>query len=294
MTVEAPELARWLTAGETDGSFEAGASEIRPLLDSGDRDSAATLKSVGAALDLLACFASDTELGVSDLGRRLGVAKSTAHRLLATLRSRGMVEHNPVTGQYRLGLRLLELGNLARDRHPMRQAILPHLVELRRVTGLPVRVGAPDGGDLLHVEHLSSSAAPAKLEELPWRLPLHHSAGGLALCATDRELAEDRLLLGLDRTGRFTDRAGFMAALDKVRADGVAVLHDSMVKGITTVAAPVLDVHGRGYMCVGVIAPTELVERNTDRLTDYVRITAGRMTRRVSPVMVDGGAPLLT
>jgi hypothetical protein len=53
-----------------------------------DRDGA--VKSVLAALDVLECFASDDELGVSDIARRLGVAKSTAHRLLTSLRSRGL------------------------------------------------------------------------------------------------------------------------------------------------------------------------------------------------------------
>ena len=57
------------------------------------------LKSVGSALDVLECFAVDGELGVSDIARRLGVAKSTAHRLLQTLVSRGFVEQDQTTGQ---------------------------------------------------------------------------------------------------------------------------------------------------------------------------------------------------
>ena len=65
-----------------------------------------TLKSVATALDVLECFALDDELGVSDIARRLGIAKSTAHRLLSTLCSRGLTEKNPDSGQYRLGLHL--------------------------------------------------------------------------------------------------------------------------------------------------------------------------------------------
>ena len=71
------------------------------------------LKSVGSALDVLECFATDGELGVSDIARRLGVAKSTAHRLLQTLASRGFVEQVAHSAQYRLGMHVYELGALA-------------------------------------------------------------------------------------------------------------------------------------------------------------------------------------
>src|SRR5450432_3230962 len=66
----------------------------------------AGVKSVMSALDVLDCFAFDDELGVSDIARRLGVAKSTAHRLLTSLCARGLTEQNPETSQYRLGMHL--------------------------------------------------------------------------------------------------------------------------------------------------------------------------------------------
>ena len=74
----------------------------------GDDHHGSGLKSVGSALDVLECFALDGELGVSDIARRLGVAKSTAHRLLQTLASRGFVEQDVQSGQYRLGLHVYE------------------------------------------------------------------------------------------------------------------------------------------------------------------------------------------
>lgn len=83
------------------------------------------LKSVGSALDVLECFALDGELGVSDISRRLGVAKSTAHRLLQTLASRGFVEQDAESGQYRLGIHVYELGALALARNGLRHAALP-------------------------------------------------------------------------------------------------------------------------------------------------------------------------
>ena len=104
------------------------------------------LKSVGSALDVLECFATDGELGVSDIARRLGVAKSTAHRLLQTLASRGFVEQDPHTGQYRLGIHVYELGALALARNELRHAALPFLRQVadrHRAHRQPLRARRP-------------------------------------------------------------------------------------------------------------------------------------------------------
>src|ERR1041385_7693777 len=67
------------------------------------------LSSVG----LLKAFSEEqVEIGISDLAKRLGVAKSTVHRLAVTLVADGMLEQNPDTGKYRLGLSLFRLGSL--------------------------------------------------------------------------------------------------------------------------------------------------------------------------------------
>src|SRR3954466_11615410 len=76
------------------------------------------LQSVQTALAVLHCFSSDEELGISEIARRVGVAKSTAHRLLTTLCAKGMAEQNPETGRYRLGMRLVALGPLGGRQAP--------------------------------------------------------------------------------------------------------------------------------------------------------------------------------
>ncbi len=73
--------------------------------------SAATrLSSVANSIRLLKAFSVDEpEMGVSHLARRLGLAKSTVHRLASTLIAEGMLEQDRKTGRYRLGAALLEL-----------------------------------------------------------------------------------------------------------------------------------------------------------------------------------------
>ena len=90
------------------------------------------LQSVGIALDIIDALARAPELSLSELVRRVGVAKSTAHRTCAVLTAAGFVwTCGPPAGKYRLGLRLIEYGHLATARSVVGEHGLPLLVELR-------------------------------------------------------------------------------------------------------------------------------------------------------------------
>ena len=106
------------------------------------------LRSVRIALDVLECFATDEELGVTDVATKIGVAKSTAHRVLTTLAGRGFIEQDPDSGLYRLGLHLYELGQLTISRNPLRHAALPTLRQIASQTSLTANLAIADGPDL--------------------------------------------------------------------------------------------------------------------------------------------------
>src|SRR4029453_19567947 len=90
------------------------------------------LSSVATAIRLLKVFSEDeVEVGISDPGRRLRIAKSTAHRLAVTLVSEGMLEQDDSTGKYRLGVALFRLGALVRRRMEVSNEARPFLYARR-------------------------------------------------------------------------------------------------------------------------------------------------------------------
>jgi IclR family KDG regulon transcriptional repressor len=90
---------------------------VSPLRSPTRKTETGRLSSVATAVQLLKAFSEQrTEIGVSDLARKLGVAKSTVHRLAVTLCADGMLEQNPDSGKYRLGISLFRLGSLVRQR----------------------------------------------------------------------------------------------------------------------------------------------------------------------------------
>ncbi|MGH9021922.1 MAG: IclR family transcriptional regulator, partial [Acidimicrobiia bacterium] len=116
------------------------------------------LSSVRNAARVLTSFSlRDRELGVSELARRLGVGKSTAHRLAVTLATEGLLEQNRANGKYRLGLRMYDLGSLVSVQMDLHEAAADRLQDLRNLTGETVQLAVLDGREVVYVERLESS-----------------------------------------------------------------------------------------------------------------------------------------
>src|SRR3989449_10814084 len=136
----------------------AGRSEPRrPEADRGGEEETMALdgnavRSVDrAAALLLALGDSQGVAGVTELARRLGLHKSTASRLLATLQKRGLVEQDDETGKYRLGLVVIRLAERAERTLDLRGIALPELERLARLTHETTGLGVLDGDSLLTV-----------------------------------------------------------------------------------------------------------------------------------------------
>jgi DNA-binding IclR family transcriptional regulator len=253
------------------------------MTSAGTRGGDSKVQSVLAALDLLDCFAEDDELGVTQIARRLGVAKSTAHRLLSTLCARGIAERIPGTSRYRLGLHLYELGQLAQDRVPMRHIALPLLEELRLATRQTVHLSVAAGPDVVFIERLQTLGGIPLLGERHRRMPLHTTSSGKVLAAFDPEVAAAREAAGFPAMTPTTIRTApeWRRALDAVRRTGVAVSDGENRTGLASIAAPVRDATGRAPAAVSVAGPSAAVLSDVDRSSRVVVLTANKLARRL-------------
>jgi DNA-binding IclR family transcriptional regulator len=217
------------------------------------------LRSVLAARVLLDCFADEDELGVTELAKRIGVAKSTAHRLLTTLCARGLASRNDETGRYRLGMHLYELGQLAVGRNEIRNAALPLLQELQQAT------------------------ATARFSRVSRRLPAHCTSSGKAIAAFTPDLAAARSTAGFTSlTSRSIHTARqFALALAETRKRGYAVSVDEAVEGLTSVAAPVKAHDGSARAAISVVGPTDRVLADVDRPARLVQLAAQKLSREL-------------
>jgi IclR family transcriptional regulator, KDG regulon repressor len=215
------------------------------------------LQSVGIALDIIDALAEAPALGVSELARRVGIAKSTAHRTCAVLAARGLLDHT-ADGSYCLGLRFVEYGSLATARSAVGELGLPLLVELRNQLEETVQIGVPAGADVVYIERVEGRRA-LRYSTNARRSPLHRSSTGKVLAAYNRDLLEARLRAGLPRSTGYTIVVPdvLVEELDNVRQRGYARSVDETEVGMSSLAVPVrVPLDGPVVAAISMVGPT--------------------------------------
>src|SRR5688572_26636313 len=149
------------------------------------------------AMRLLNAFSEEeVEIGVSALAKRLGVAKSTVHRLAVTLVAEGVLEQNPENEKYRLGITLFRLGALVRQRMNVSNVAKAHLVELRELTDETVHLAILNENQIMYVYNLESRQAVRARSDVGVRKPAYCTAEGLAILAYERDDTIESIIAG--------------------------------------------------------------------------------------------------
>ncbi|MEA2626022.1 MAG: IclR family transcriptional regulator, regulon repressor [Candidatus Binatota bacterium] len=241
------------------------------------------IQSVAHALDVLEQFRGDVdELGVTELSKRLKLHKNNVFRLLATLESRGYIEQNKATENYRLGIRCLQLGQtyiqqmgLLRQAEPILQKVAQKTREntsvavMRRAAAVPVRV----------VESNLPVRITANVGE---GLPLHSTALGKVFLAFESE-EDSKAMLGMS-LDRFTDKTitdigALLEHLKQVAEKGYAVDGGEFLVDVRGIAAPIRDYTRNVVGAFGVSGPA-------------YRLDAERIEREVAPMVLQAGKEL--
>jgi IclR family transcriptional regulator, KDG regulon repressor len=244
------------------------------------------LSSVGTAIQLLKAFSEEeVDLGISELSRRLGVAKSTVHRLAATLAAEGLLEQDRETEKYRLGIALFRLGALVRRRMDISSQGRPYLYGLREKTNETVHLAILDGTEIMYVYNLESTQAIRMRSDLGVRKPAYCTAEGQAILAFQPQAVVDAVIVqGLSpRTSQtITDPAKLIKALAVVRQRGCAIEDEESEIGMRGISAPIRDDAGEVVAAVGLAGPvTRLSKKAITTFIPHVIETADLVSRRL-------------
>ena len=233
------------------------------------------VQSVDRALGILEVLARTGEAGVTEIAAELGVHKSTAFRLVATLEAHRLVEQTSDRGRYRLGMGVLRLAGATTARLDLVQEARPIARQLAADTGETVNIAVLAESSALYLDQV---AGPSALQPHNWvgqHIPLHATSNGKVLLGGLDEEALGSALGSLDTyTPRtITARELLREELTRVREQGYAVAVDELEVGLTAVAAPVRNAHGDVVASMSVSGPSfRLTE---DRLGEVVRQVVG-------------------
>ena len=254
--------------------------------DEGKVKGSGRLSSVTSALLVLKVFSeAEAELGVSTIAKRLGLAKSTAHRLCVTLASEGFIEQNQDNGRYRLGLALFELGMLVRRRMDVSTLGLPLLGALRDRSHESVHLAILNRTSIVYLFNLESSQAIGIRSYLGARKPAFCTSEGRVLLAfgspdTVGAVLKEGLVARTPKTN--VDPKALLKTLDDVRRTGSAFDDEESEVGMRGVAAPIRDISGRVIAAVGLAGPIQrLTLKGLRTLAPQVIATADGVSERL-------------
>jgi IclR family acetate operon transcriptional repressor len=202
------------------------------------------------------------ELGTNEIARRTGINASTVSRLLATRAAAGLVEHVPSNGRYRLGLRLLQLGNAVLARLDLREIARPHLQALVDETGETATLSAPGERDAVTVDFAQSASSVQSVAHVGRPSIGHATATGKVLLAFgEAGVPAGPLKEYTPRT--IVDRRKLGLELDRVRRQGYAEACGERETHLNAVAAPVFGPHGSLAAIIGVQGPASRFGRDS-------------------------------
>jgi DNA-binding IclR family transcriptional regulator len=219
----------------------------------------ASVQSVDRALTILEMLARDGEAGVTEIAGELGVHKSTAFRLLATLELHRLVEQVGDRGRYRLGVGNLRLAGATTARLDLVTEARPICRQLAADTGETVNITVRSETSALYLDQVvAGSSAVQSHNWVGQHIPLHATSNGKVLVSelTDAELKEAVRALPRVTDRTVTSRARLKAELARVRETGYAVAVDELEEGLTAAAAPIRNAHGDIVASMSLSGPT--------------------------------------
>jgi DNA-binding IclR family transcriptional regulator len=223
--------------------------------------------------------------GVSEVARELGITKPRAHRHLRALVQRGYASQAGRADGYEVGVKVLALGELVRERFDVVCAIRPEMGALREASGLAVTAAGLIDGAVTVLEILQGRTLIEFVVRPGARLDFHASAHGMvALAFGPAALLAQTLAQPLNAwtASTVTEPEAVRAAVERVREQGWATAADAVQVGVNALAAPVFDHRGAWLGSVALVGATQVIaERPSDDQISLVTGAAAAASRRL-------------
>ncbi len=220
------------------------------------------IERIFSLMDVLA--SREEAISLKEISERTGLHPSTTHRILNDL-AVGRFVDRPEAGNYRLGMRLLELGNLVKDRLNVRDAAVQPMRELHKLTQQPVNLSVRQGDEIVYVERAFSERSGMQVvRAIGGRAPLHLTSVGKLFLAMDdpqrvRAYAARTGLSGQTRNS-ITQLQVLERELSKVRQYGVARDNEELELGVRCMASGIYDDQGKLVAGLSISAPADRLD----------------------------------
>ena len=246
------------------------------------------VQSVMHTLDILESFSDqEVEMSVTELCNRLELHKKNVSRLLTTLENRGYIEQNKITGNFRLGLKIFEMGQVFFHKMGLLKQARPVLEDLVNKCNETAYVGVLRGEDVVYLDTVETSQSVRIISRIGWRVPAYCTAIGKAQIAF---LPENEIKDLLQRTklesftkNTITDVEEIKDHLKMTASQGHAVDEGEYETDIKCVGVPIRDYSLRVIAGITISGPSSRIgeAKIKPELIELVKETGAEISRRM-------------
>jgi DNA-binding IclR family transcriptional regulator len=213
-------------------------------------------------MDVLA--SREDAISLKEISEKTGLHPSTAHRILNDL-TIGRFVDRPEPGSYRLGMRLLELGNMVKARLNVRDAALAPMRDLHKLIQQPVNLSMRQGDEIVYIERAYSERSGMQVvRAIGGRAPLHLTSVGKLFLSVDEPMKvrsyATRTGLNGQTKNSITQLPVLERELSKVRQYGIARDNEELELGVRCIAAGIYDDQGKLLAGLSISAPADRLD----------------------------------
>jgi hypothetical protein len=226
---------------------------------------APTIQVIERLFSLMDVLASrEDAISLKEISEKTGLHPSTAHRILNDL-TIGRFVDRPEPGSYRLGMRLLELGNMVKARLNVRDAALAPMRDLHKLIQQPVNLSMRQGDEIVYIERAFSERSGMQVvRAIGGRAPLHLTSVGKLFLSVDEPMKvrsyATRTGLSGHTKNSITQLPILERELSKVRQYGIARDNEELELGVRCIAAGIYDDQGKLLAGLSISAPADRLD----------------------------------
>ncbi len=229
------------------------------------------LQSLDRGLQALNLLASRDCVSVTELAEALEINKSTASRIMETLRQHDMVQIDKTTRKYKLGFRILYLGERLGSYLEVIDIARPILMEVSRYLGQSVHLCAYSHSMVYVIDQIVSNLPYTMSARVGMIEPIHSSSVGKCIMAYQTREKVDEILNGYEMESytekTITDKERLLEEFESIREQGYAVDDEEMFLSVRCIAVPIFDYHNNVRYAIGISGPIGLM--STEKLELY-------------------------
>ncbi|WP_027363970.1 IclR family transcriptional regulator [Desulfotruncus alcoholivorax] len=245
------------------------------------------VQSVERALKILEALGdSGGSMSINEISEQVGLHKSTVHRLLGTLGSKGFVQQEALTMRYKLGVKVLELSNKMLSSLDVWKEALPYMQRLANTTGEAIHLAIINDYEVVYIGKVEGTSSIPMYSQIGKRAPVHCTAVGKVILS---HFAEDDMRYIISKKGltakterTIVDVNQFLNHLEEIRKRGYAIDDEEHEIGIRCVAAPIRDYRCQVIAALSITGSVNRLSRERiSEMANQVREAANLISRRL-------------